>query len=102
MGLSVSIEYEDCTIAEVVSDPQNLLHLLLPDETAADYVHVNMVDWYGHTSFNYLQMPRFLDEWTRLEEASMTPETNDLLRAIRRLAERVRDTRHEYLVFRGD
>jgi hypothetical protein len=102
MGLSVSVDNEDCTILELVNDPTNILHRILPDSADATYLHLNVIDWYGNTTFNYLQMPRFLSELERLEISFPSGDERVLLASIRRLAERVRDDRHIYLMFRGD
>jgi hypothetical protein len=98
----VHIDNENCgSIADVI-DPTNLLHRLLPDESDPTFVHANAIDWYGNATFNYLQMPRFLEEWDRIANLAEDQPSRELIVAIRTLAERVRDDRHLYLVFRGD
>lgn len=102
MGLDVRLVNDFRATLDTVEDPKNLLHRLLPDETDETFVHANAIDWYGTTTFNYLQVPRFLQEWSRLEATASDPETRILLAAIRRLADQVSDTNRVYLVFRGD
>jgi hypothetical protein len=49
---------------------------------------VSRIDWYGDTSFNYLQAPQLLAEWQTLELAKNDPETARELDGIRMLAEK--------------
>lgn len=87
---------------ESVGDPTNILHRVLPAYENREYVHLNAVDWYGDTYFNYLQIPRFLVELQTLNASVSTPEERQLLEAINRLATRVGEGRHMYLKFIGD
>jgi hypothetical protein len=102
MGLAVSLEEEFGRVVGEVVDPENHLHRVLPDGADESFVHANAIDWYGKTAFNYLQLPRFMQEWRRLEAVSIDPEARALLGEIRSLAEQISDTNRLYLVFRGD
>jgi hypothetical protein len=57
------------------------------------------IDWYGDTTFNRLQMPRFLLGWAELAKQGKSPEEVEL---IKQLAERCQGGVHLYLKFIGD
>jgi hypothetical protein len=59
MGFDINLEKENGEVLATVGDPQNLLHRLLERSHAAE-PHLAEIDWYGDTTFNRLQMPRFL------------------------------------------
>lgn len=85
MGLS--IVQTDCNgkFLETVHDPHNFLHRLLIPDDATDNV-LAKIDWYGDTYFNYLQIPRFLEEWNQLEKRAKSSEEKALIDDVRRLA----------------
>jgi hypothetical protein len=60
-----------------------------------------MVDWYGDTVFNYLQIPRFIEEWRRMALRSANSEESVLIDRIEKMARRVGEERL-YLKFYGD
>jgi hypothetical protein len=85
MGLTVV--WTDCNgkFLETVHDPHNFLHRVLIPDDATDSV-LAKIDWYGDTYFNYLQIPRFLEEWNQLERHVESAEEKALIDDVRRLA----------------
>ncbi len=65
-----------------VYDPKNLLDALLPDIDADTFPMLSSLDPYGDTTFNYLQMRRFLQEWTEVSTKAQSPEERDLFSKI--------------------
>jgi len=61
-----------------------------------------MIDWYGDTVFNQLQMSLFLEEWQRLKSKAKSEEEHKLLLEIEKLAFDCQSEQHEYLRFIGD
>lgn len=104
MGLAAVLETERREALSVIEDPTNVLHRILPQSGDCGYCLINCIDWYGNTTFNYLQAPRFLSEWTRLGEATATndKEAARVVEGIRSLAERLQREVHVYLTFYGD
>ena len=102
MGIDVQLVDEFGRVEESVGDPTNILHRLLPPADDPTAIHSAAIDWYGNTTFNYLQIPRFLDEWRAVENRATTESERQLLSAIRGLAEQVLEQRHTYLKFLGD
>lgn len=102
MGLTVVLETETGEKLERVEDPTNILHRLLPSSEDTLYRCTNMIDWYGDTVFNYLQMAPFLEEWGRLAARVSAPAESALMRAIEKMAVIVANERHLYLKFYGD
>ena len=102
MGLSIKLETEDGEPLEFVIDPRNLLHKLLPDADDTSSVCLRFIDWYGDTTFNYLQMEAFIVEWDGLYRSDLSSEETELLDNVRELAVRCREGRHAYLKFYGD
>ncbi len=101
MGLSIVVTDYSGAIFERLDDPRNFLHKLLPpcDEDSPDIL--TKIDWYGDTYFNYLQVKRFLNEWSQLEKRAETPEENKLIDGVRQMATRCRKDR-SLLRFIGD
>jgi hypothetical protein len=66
------------------------------------YHCLRFVDWYGGTAFNQLQMPQVIAELDRLCSNTVSPEDQELLRALCRLAETCNGQVHLYLKFIGD
>lgn len=102
MGLTVVLENEAGGSLERVEDPTNILHRLLPSPENARYRCIGMIDWYGDTVFNYLQMAVFLEEWRRIAAQASAPAESALIEAIEKMAVRVVNERHLYLKFYGD
>jgi hypothetical protein len=99
VGLSVFLETEQGKTLGVVADEQNTLHRLLRTHDKSPILGV--VDWYGDTIFNHLQMQQFLDEWGKLEQDARL-EDRALLSKIRDLAVQCQNGVHLYLKFVGD
>ncbi len=102
MGLTVKLENETGEPLEQVEDPTNILHRLLPSPEDAHYRCLGMIDWYGDTVFNYLQMTFFLEEWGRIAARASDPAESALVRTIEKMAVKVANERHIYLKFYGD
>ena len=102
MGLDVSLEDEAGRVLGAVGDPLNILHRVLPGPDASEYCYLGLIDWYGNTVINRVQAARFLSEWKQLEMTAIDAAAVGLLVAIRQLAERLDETPHLYLWFRGD
>jgi hypothetical protein len=65
MGFDINLEKEHGEVLATVEDPKNLLHRLLERSQAVEPLLAE-IDWNGDTTFNRLQMPRFLSEWETL------------------------------------
>ncbi len=102
IGLAVKLETEEGKPLEVVYDPHNLLHKILPTEDDTSFVCLRFIDWYGDTVFNRIQMKTFLSEWQRLYRPELSAKEIGMLNQVRELAERSRDNPHYYLKFYGD
>jgi hypothetical protein len=81
-----------------IADPRNILHKLLPQ---SDEGLLEKIDWYGDTYFNDLQIKPFLEEGDQLGQGAQTPEENELVDGVRRLAKRCQEDR-SLLRFIGD
>jgi hypothetical protein len=103
MGITAVLETGDGRALDTIEDPTNVLHRLLPKAGDPNYACLSSIDWYGDTTFNYLQASRFIAEWETLEGTRQPDtETQRVISGIRQLAERLRDERHIYLKFYGD
>jgi hypothetical protein len=58
MGMTVALENEDGTKIARIEDPPNVLHRVLPRSENPAFQWADTIDWYGDTSFNYLQAGR--------------------------------------------
>lgn len=102
MGFRIVVETEDGTQVDSVEDPENLLHRILPTSESKEYRWAPTIDWYGDTTFNYLQVEKLLVEWERLTLAYTNPAYQSLLRQVDRLLRHCTQERHLYLKFIGD
>jgi hypothetical protein len=102
MGLSVALQNEDGRTIQMVLDPKNHLHRLLPAADDASYPYLRFIDWYGDTVFNRLQMQGFLNEWTKLKQKVTTDEEREVIEGIEKLARDCQTEPHLYLKFIGD
>jgi hypothetical protein len=76
---------------------------LLPEpNNHDDYPFLRSLDAYGDTTFNRLQMPRFLKEWASISLKATTADEQAIVSAVEALARRCRDEVHTYLKFVGD
>lgn len=102
MGFNIELQDELGGRIDGVDDPQNLLKTLLPITGDDAYPFLGSLDPYGDTSFNGLQMQRFLTEWATVSDKAKTGEEQALIAAVESLAQRCRDGLHVYLKFIGD
>ncbi|MGC0778031.1 MAG: hypothetical protein WCD68_12560 [Candidatus Acidiferrum sp.] len=84
-----------------VGDPKNHLHRVLERSYDADPLLAE-IDWNGNTTFNRLQIPRFLSEWAELAKQSSSPEEANIVNEVKELAVRCGGEVHLYLKFIGD
>ena len=101
MGLGINLEDERGEVLVTISDPKNLLRLLL-ERGVKDEPRLAEIDWYGDTAFNRLQMSRFLSQWEAVVRQAETPEEQKLVNEVRELAARCQSEVHLYLKFIGD
>jgi hypothetical protein len=102
MGLTIALQTSRGENEQVIHDPGNLLHDVLPSSEDVSFVCVRFIDWYGDTVFNRLQMDSFLDDWKRVKLRATTAEQTRIWTEIRNLALRCRNEPHLYLRFIGD
>jgi alkylhydroperoxidase/carboxymuconolactone decarboxylase family protein YurZ len=103
MGFNVELQDELGGRIEGVDDPRGLLDKLLPElRDGDDYPFLRSIDPYGDTTFNRLQMPRFLREWATISVKASTSDEQALVLAVALLARRCGDEVHTYLKFIGD
>src|SRR5882672_9263198 len=101
MGFDINLEKERGEVLATVGDPTNLLHRLL-ERSLVDEPLLAEIDWNGNTTFNRLQMPRFLSEWETLAKHSKSAEETKVVDEVKTLAERCAGGVHLYLKFIGD
>ena len=101
MGFDINLEREHGEVLATAGDPKNLLHRLLERSYAAEPLLAE-IDWNGDTTFNRLQIPRFLSEWGELVRQSKSPEEATIVNEVKQLAERCEGDVHLYLKFIGD
>ncbi|MGO9273134.1 MAG: hypothetical protein ACLQOO_23350 [Terriglobia bacterium] len=102
MGFEVVLQDERGEVIDQLADPQNYLHKLLPHPDDQSYQCLRFIDWYGDTTFNYLQIDLFLAELERLKSRAQLSQEKDLVQRIEGMARRCKRTRHSYLKFIGD
>lgn len=101
MGLNVELQDERGHIIEQLLDPKNLLPSVLK-RAIPDVPLLVEIDWYGDTTFNGKQMPRFLSEWEAAAKHCKSSDEADLVGKVKSLAVRCKDGMHLYLKFIGD
>ncbi len=102
MGLKAVWQNEDGNPIDMVLDPKNHLHRLLPSLDDESYQCLRFIDWYGDTVFNRLQIPTFLIEWERIKVKAESDEERELIHRIEKLARDSQLEPHFYLKFIGD
>jgi hypothetical protein len=102
MGFNIVLQDELGGRIDGVDDPRCLLDKLLPKPGTDEYPFLGSIDPYGDTTFNNLQMRRFLKEWAVVSQRAQTAEEQALVGYIESLARRCRDEVHVYLKFVGD
>ena len=99
MGFLITVESEDGVPLETVEDASNTIAKLLSHSAPAQLADI---DHFGDTTFNRLQVRRFLEQWQRVAVNAKTPEDRALVDRITALATKVRDETHLYLKFYGE
>jgi hypothetical protein len=102
MGLSIELQDERGNALDSVNDIQNSLRRLLASSDDRSRPMLAAIDPYGDTTFNRLQMTRFLTEWTEISAKASEPEEEALVSVIAAYARRCRGETHLYLKFIGD
>lgn len=103
MGLVVQLQTENgVREGEMVLDPHNLLHRLLPGIDETSFQCLRFIDWYGDTYFNRPQMGQFIEELDRVRATASTPEEKVVLDQIRDLEQQCQNGVHLYVKFIGD
>ena len=103
MGIDAQLIKENGAVLEQVSDEQNLLVRLLQSMPHPESTHcLQYADPYGDTTFNALQIGRFLDELKQVEAVAESADERFLVREVRRLAALCAGKSHWYLKFVGD
>jgi hypothetical protein len=97
MGFNIVLQDELGESIDGVDDPKGLLGKLLPEPSNDKYPFIGSIDPYGDTTFNSLQMPRFLNEWSVVAQSATTSEEQSLVEYVEKLARRCRDEIHVYL-----
>ena len=73
-----------------VDDPCGLLNKLLPEPGGDEYLFLGSIDLYGDTTFNHLQMRRFLKEWAYVLLKAASADEQAIALAVEALACRQR------------
>ena len=102
MGLGIALQDEFGCELDMVADPKNYLGKLLPEYGDSVFPMLASIDFYGDTTFNRMQMERFLAEWSEVIAKAQSPEERELLSRVEGMAKRARDEVHLYLKFIGD
>jgi hypothetical protein len=105
MPISLVLQTIDRRVLERV-DPKEpwTFNRILPIEDRTDPAlpMLSLIDPYGDTIFNGLQMKVFIPEWDLLTRGVSDDEGKKTMAEVRRLAERCSREPHHYLCFRGD
>jgi hypothetical protein len=102
VGVDVRLETGWGEVLEEVGDESGFLARILPEYEDRSFCLLRYIDRYGHTVFNELQMPDFLEEWRRLYRRAVTDEDREVLARVEELARRICETQLNYLRFLGD
>ncbi len=105
MPISVVLQtIEGKILDRVVSKKSGTLNRILPieDRTDSALPMLSLIDPYGNTIFNGLQMKAFLAEWDLLARGVSDNDEKQTMTEVRRLAERCWREPHTYLRFIGD
>jgi hypothetical protein len=102
MGLNIELQDERGNSLASVADAQNWLKRLLPSNDDDSHPMLAAIDPYGDTTFNRIQMKRFLAEWTEISTRASGPRERALVSAVEAFGCRCRDEAHLYLKFIGD
>jgi hypothetical protein len=102
MGLCIALQSESGEQIDWIADERNLLGKLIDSPDEVEFPMLASIDRYGDTTFNRLQIERFLAEWGTLFAKATTLEETALLQTVKALGEASRLHVHQYLVFIGD
>ena len=102
MGLCVALRSESGKQTDLIADERNLIARLLGDPDWKEFPMLASIDRYGDTTFNSVQIERFLLEWESLFHKATTSDETTLLQAVKAMGERTLLKVHQYLVFIGD
>ena len=69
---------------------------------AGGFQWIQWIDPYGDTVLNALQIPDFLEEWSRLFEYATSEAERQALQSVREIAAYCLEEPHRYLRFYGD
>ena len=100
--LNVVLQTESGKVVESIGKDPHDLDRMLPPYEDTKFPYLRCLDRYGDTTFNYLQMEQFLEEWARLRSKAKTLEDIALFEGVEGLAKKCRDSIHYYLKFMGD
>ncbi|HYO60740.1 MAG TPA: hypothetical protein VEU29_02455 [Actinomycetota bacterium] len=104
--LNVTMMSESQLLGEAALDPWDYvdgLNVLL-DRAFKDpsFVHIRLIDEYGTTVFNRMQLKEVLPELKRLLEFTTSVHEVEMLEEVLEVAQQVEDAVHTFLVFLGD
>jgi len=102
MGIDVWLTDENETPLNAIADEKGELARIVALASGGSYPLLSGIDPYADTTFNSLQMERFISEWDRLAELAASPRLVDTMVRVRQFAETVQKTPHLYLRFVGD
>ena len=102
MGLGIELQDERGETLQYLTDSQNQLGRLLPQNGDDSYPMLASIDFYGDTVFNRIQMERFLREWRAMSTKAQSADERTVVAAIESMAVRCNDGVHLYLKFIGD
>jgi hypothetical protein len=102
VGLCIALKDEFGKQIDFIADEKNILDRLLGSPDESTFPMLASIDRYGDTTFNQMQIDRFLAEWESLFSRAETSEEKELLLDVKRLGETSRRKVHQYLVFIGD
>jgi hypothetical protein len=102
MGLDARIENENGDCLQELSDPKELVSVLLPKYDDISSACLRFIDLYGDTTFNALQMPMVISELTATIDKTSNQEAKEHGKKLLDLAKKVSEEVHLYLKFYGD
>ena len=102
MGLNAELQDELGTRLDGVADSKGILDRLLAKADNSDFPFLSCIDPYGDTTFNRLQMSRFLAEWAVVRQSATTEDEIILWGQVEALAKRCAGDVHLYLKFIKD
>jgi hypothetical protein len=101
MGITINLQTERGEPIDSITDTFNALHRIIP-KGDPDLVLIDCIDWYGDTTFNHLQMARFIAEWGRVLDGAIKEGATALHSKIEEMAKRCETESRLYLRFVGD